>query len=161
MALLAEKGDESLYDSPGSYLEYSDRTGPSKMWTKGSTLELQARESAYKAMTESPPPLKDTDFCATIGPKTLGRNARPTSKVSTQDPPLHRAVIVVLVVALLLSLLAAILAGVALTKSTNETTEAQLAPTKQTLLDTGMQGERKSIRLLQFSYFYCVQKSTV
>ena len=81
-------------------------------------------------MTESPIPPKETDLCATIGPKTLGRNALPTSKDSSRDPPLHRAVVVVVVVALLLSLLAAILAGVALTKNTNETTEAVLAPTK-------------------------------
>ena len=95
MALLAEKGDESLYDTPGSYLEFSDGTDRSKMWTKGSMLELQTRDNAYKAMTESPISPKETDLCATIGPKTLGRNALPTSKDSSRDPPLHRAVVVV------------------------------------------------------------------
>ena len=154
MALLVEKGEESLYDSPGSYLEYSDRTDRSKMWTKGSTLELQARDNAYKAMTESPPPVKDTELCATLGSKTLNRNAHPTSKASSQDPSFHRAFFVAVVVALLLSLLAAILAGVALTKNTNETTVAAVAPTKQTLLDTGTKGKRQFLFFFNWSFVF-------
>ena len=146
MALLPEKGAESLYDSPGSYLDYSDRTDRSKMWTKGSgsIFELQVRDNAYTEMTESPSLLNDKELCGTVGPKTLGRNALSMSKDSrsSKDSSLHRAVIVVVVVALLLSLLAAILAGVALTKNTNETTKTVVAPTKQTLLDTGTRGKR-------------------
>ena len=149
MALLAEKGDESLYmyDSPGPDLVYSDRTDLSiaKTWKKGPTLELQALDNAYKAMTEPPPPQKDTDVCATVGPTTLGRNALPTPKRSARDPSLHIVVVVFVVVALLSSLLAAILAGVALTKNSNETTvrEAVVVPTKKTLVDAGTQSKTK------------------